>query len=250
MRIVTEALVARSVDYGEADRICTLLTREQGKLSALARSARRSRKRFGGALSLFVIGEATLKTSGRRSLLALERFDSREDLGAHIADDVIKVAHGSYMLELARELWGEGQPDEECFELVCSGLRALAALKGPAPGLLRAYELQILGVLGLAPSLGSCVGCGADDATIFDFDQGGLICASCQRGESARQLSLDPETCRTLAELQEIPLSSAGAHQHTSAAAKRMREVMIRVVRHTLNKDLKSLAFLLQLARR
>jgi DNA repair protein RecO (recombination protein O) len=250
MIIVTEALVARSVDYGEADRICTLLTREQGKLSALARSARKSRKRFGGALALFVVGEATLKTSGRRSLLALERFDSREDLGARITADVIKVAHGSYMLELARELWGEGQPDEECFELVCAGLRALAALEQPAPGLLRAYELQILGVLGLAPALDSCVSCGTDDAVIFDLDQGGLICASCVRGESSRRISLDLETCRTLAELQRIPLSSAGVHQHPSRVAKGMREVMVRVVRYTLRKDLKSLAFLLQMARR
>ncbi len=59
-RVMTPAVVLRTVDYGEADRVVTLLCREGGKRSALARGARRSSKRFGAGLSLFGVGEATL----------------------------------------------------------------------------------------------------------------------------------------------------------------------------------------------
>src|SRR4051794_31316296 len=72
-RIIGEAIVVRVVDYGEADRVATLLLRAQGKVSALARGARRSRKRYGG-LELFARGEATLR-EGRGELWGLEGFD-------------------------------------------------------------------------------------------------------------------------------------------------------------------------------
>jgi len=250
MRLVTDALVARSVDYGEADRICTLLTRDQGKLAVLARAARRSRKRYGGALSLFVIGEATIKTAGRGSLLALERFDCREDLGAGIGHDVVKVGHGSYMLELARELWGEGQPDPECFELVCAALRTLSRCPQGSPSLLRAYELQLLGVLGLAPSLERCAGCGATAAGgPFDLEQGGVLCAACTaRPGSAPRVALDTGSQQTLLELQRITMFSAAELEPEAAVARQIRDLMIRLIRHTLGKDLKTLAFLVQLA--
>jgi DNA repair protein RecO (recombination protein O) len=248
MRIVTQAVVARSVDYGEADRICTLLTRDHGKLSAVARNARRSRKRYGGALSLFIIGEATLRTASGRALLSLERFESREDLAARVASDLVKVAHGSYLLELARELWGEGQPDRELFDLVCEAMRALACSE-PSPSLLRAYELQLLTVLGLGLSLDQCVGCGAPpeqgaEARV-EVEQGGVVCRRC--GQGSRPLSAGAR--RTLLELQRIPLSSTPAVAPEGPVAREMRDLMLATMRHHLGKDLKSLAFLVKLAR-
>ena len=75
MRVTTAAIVLRTVDYGEADRVVTLFTRDHGKLSALARGARKSVKRFGAALGLFGVGEAVLVDKPNVELATLERFD-------------------------------------------------------------------------------------------------------------------------------------------------------------------------------
>jgi len=233
------------VDYGEADRICTLLTPDLGKVSALARSARRSRKRYGGALSLFVIGEATLAPPRRGELMLLERFDAVEDLAPAISADVIKVAHGSYVLEVTRELWPPEQPDRPCFDLVCATLRLLAA-RPPSPSLLRAFELRLLAAVGLAPALDRCVRCEGEafEGGWFDLGRGGVLCPACGPGGQP----LSPEAHRTLQQLAHAPLEQAADLAQGGVAAE-TRAVMLATVRHHLGKDLRSLQFLLQLAR-
>ena len=101
--LVTPAIVLRTVDYGEADRVVTLLSRDEGKLSAIARGARKSKRRFGAALSLFGVGEARLTERAGAELGTLESFSSQRGFPGLYAD-VAKVAHGSYACELAREL--------------------------------------------------------------------------------------------------------------------------------------------------
>ena len=244
-RYNTPALVARTVNYGEADRICALLTRDRGKISVLARAARRSRKRFGGALSLFVIGDAAVKTRARGDLSLLERFDSLEDLAPGISGDVIKVAHGSYLLELARELWPEGQPEPAAFELVCEALRALTRCP-PSPPLLRAFELQYLEIMGLSPCLDRCVACGRDpgeEQTLFNLHRGGILCRRCD----PHGWPLPHPARRYLVEMGRLPLADAAAAAPEPRTAQPARDLMLDVVRHQLGKDLKSLEFITQL---
>src|SRR2546423_5184298 len=150
MRITTAAIVLRTVDYGEADRVVTLFTREAGKLSALARGARKSVKRFGAALGLFGVGEALLVDKPNVELAALERFDGARGFPA-LMSDVAKVAHGGYACEVVRELIPPRQPEPEIFELLITFFAALEA--GPArAAALRLFELRLLRALGvLAP---------------------------------------------------------------------------------------------------
>ncbi|MFH1130461.1 MAG: DNA repair protein RecO, partial [Pseudomonadota bacterium] len=180
-QLVTRALLARTVNYGESDRVCTLLTEDHGKLSAIAKSARRSRRRFGGALSVFVLGRATLLPRIRSDMLMLEGFDSLEDLGPGISADVVKMAHGSYMLEVVRELWPEGQAEPVLFRTLWQALKVLC-FNPPARVLLRAFELQVLSLSGFLPSLERCVSCGGHldtGALGFNVNEGGLVCSRC-----------------------------------------------------------------------
>src|SRR4051812_35332974 len=96
--VISDAIVVRVIDYGEADRVATLLTDAAGKVSALARGARRSRKRF-AALELFARGEARIK-EGRGELWTFESFDVARGF-PHLSLDVTKVAHGAYACEVA-----------------------------------------------------------------------------------------------------------------------------------------------------
>ena len=95
----TPAIVLRAVNYGEADRIVTLFGRETGRLSALARGARKSQRRFAGGLGLCAVGVASLRERAGADLLTLESFDAT---AAHVAlgTDVARLAHAAYAAEL------------------------------------------------------------------------------------------------------------------------------------------------------
>lgn len=245
----TRALLARVVDFRESDRICDLLCETEGRIPVIARGARRSRKRFGGALSLFVLGEATIRTpnrSGAGAMASLERFDCIEDMAPGLTRDLVSVAHGSYILELARELWPEAQPDPACFALVHEALRVLAA-GDPSPALLRCYELRLLEAMGLAPSVTRCVGCGAipgpEDRVTFNVARGGITCGSC-RGQGT---SLDPAVRRRIMALASSPLDLARSLESEKGEASVVRNATVALVRHHLGKPLKSLQFILEL---
>src|SRR6185369_6027248 len=104
--VVTQAIVLRTVNFGESDRIVTLYGRSTGKVSAVARGARRSKKRFGAALGIFGIGEAVLKSRPRASsdLMWLESFTTTGSGFHELTTDVAKVAHAGYLCELVNEL--------------------------------------------------------------------------------------------------------------------------------------------------
>ena len=76
--LTTTAIVLRAVNYGEADRIVTLFGRDTGRLSALARGARKSQRRFAGGLSLCALGSAAIRERAGAELVTLERFDATE----------------------------------------------------------------------------------------------------------------------------------------------------------------------------
>src|SRR5262245_52736465 len=123
-RLVTPAVVLRTVDYGEADRVVTLLCKDGGKLGALARGARKSTKRFGAALALFGVGEATLVERAGAELWTLESFHGARGF-PRIMADVAKVAHGGYACELVRELAPPRQAEPELFALLVTLLDLL-----------------------------------------------------------------------------------------------------------------------------
>src|SRR5579859_7365007 len=115
-RLVTPALVLRTVDYGEADRIVTLFGRDGGKRAAIARGARKSTRRFGAGLGLFGVGEAQLVERPRADLDILESFHGARGYPSLMLD-LGKVAHGGYACELLRELLPERHAEPALFDL-------------------------------------------------------------------------------------------------------------------------------------
>jgi DNA repair protein RecO (recombination protein O) len=150
--VVTPAVVVRVVDYGEADRVLTLLTRTAGKVSALARGARKSRRRFGAHGSLFTVGEAELRDRRGAELLSLVRLDAdpfAPQLAAGPADMAV-LCHASYLAELAREILPPRQAEPALYDLLIEAL-ALLSSRAPRASTLRAFEVRVLRIAGLLP---------------------------------------------------------------------------------------------------
>ena len=195
---------------------------------------------------MFVIGEAAIRVRPTVELQQVERFDAVEDLSTSISTDVVKVAHGSYILELTRELWPPEVEDRALFALCCDGLRALA--QTPAgPGMLRAYEMKLLHAVGLLPNLDTCTDCGKPidpnrvDSLAISFS--GAICESCPHNG----IGLTAKAWNYLRALQGCSLFEAPAITVDSAERREVRDVMLRIVHHHVGKELQTLSVIRQL---
>jgi DNA repair protein RecO (recombination protein O) len=181
LELEAAAIVLRAVDYGEADRVVTLLTRGQGKLSAFARSAKRSVRRFGGALEPFTLARARLRERRGGDLWGLESMAVDRPFPG-IRGDLARIACAAHACEVARALVRDAEPHPALFDLLVGYLDRLD--RGPAePTTLRAAELGILAEAGLAPRLDACARCGEPlpDAAALRLDpaEGGLLCGAC-----------------------------------------------------------------------
>ena len=245
MRVTTAAIVLRTVDYGEADRVVTLFTRDAGKLAALARGARKSVKRFGAALGLFGVGEAVLVDKPNAELAALERFDGARGFPA-LMSDVAKVAHGGYACEVVRELIPARQPEPEVFELLVTFFAALEA--GPARAeTLRIFELRLLDALGLRPQLESCVACGTDElgaaGDVLDVRRGGVVCAHCH----GHGRPLVDEVRRALVDAQALDLHAAAGFALPAPVNAGAREALGAIIVDHVGRPRKALEFIAKL---
>jgi DNA repair protein RecO (recombination protein O) len=247
-RFVTRAVLLQSVEFGEADRIVTFLSEERGRVSALAKNARRSARRFGAGLSLFGYGEATLAET-RGDLYRLERFDSARGF-PYLALEVAKVAHASYACELVRELAPPNQAEPELFALLLAFLGRLDQGEA-APVALRILELQALEVVGWRPEFERCIGCGTlakdEEGQVVDIARGGLVCGPCQgHGRPAPR-----EVRRALVWLQHADLLEMASPPDFSRSVERScREVLTALVRQHLGRPLRSLEFIHKLNHR
>lgn len=205
----TEAFLLRATPYGEADLVVMLLTRRHGRLSALARGARKSRRRFGGALDYFHLLEAEVRPgrSGLGRLQGVELLRAFET----VRGGVDAYWAGSHVLEVARLAAREGDPDEGLFRLVEESLAALD--RGVEPtGLTRVFQARALAVLGYELPLSCCPACGEPYPEPYGSRPaahagGAVACAPCA-GPAAPTLSAG--AWQTLRAAVRLPLDRLG----------------------------------------
>ena len=241
------AIVLRTVDYGESDRVVTLLSREQGKLSAFARGARASRRRFGGALEPFTLLSAEARVRARSDLLGLDAVSVVRGHGG-IRKDLARIACAGYAAELCRELVRDREPHQDLFDLLAGYLDLLD--REPArPAALRALELGALGAAGFAPRLDACARCGGeldpgDRAFRLDPGQGGILCGGCAPAASPAAPVLSAATLAALLRLQAGGLAAAADEPLTPPAGRQARDALAAFVAHQLGGTLPARRFL------
>ncbi len=240
-RFRCRGVVLSAVDYGESDRIITFLTDERGRISAFARGARKSRRRFAGALEPFTLLELQLVES-RGSVYRLDAVEVQDGFG-ELRTDIARVARSAYACELMRELCREHEPHPDLFALLGRDLSATAREGAGAIALMR-FELLALGMAGLMPTLEACGRCGAaaSDDALFDPEHGGLLCASCVLRGTVAATPHARDAARALVRVQRARAGETFDFEpHVRAQARAM---LSRFVAHHLGKRLKSLDFM------
>lgn len=250
----TLGVVLRTTPLRESDLLVVLYTEAHGQISAVARGARRSQKRFAGALSLLVLARWDLGRKPRGELWSLEGAEVVREW-TRLAADVIAVAHASYIAELVGALLPPESPDPHALEIMCALWDSLAEA-GPSPGALRAVELGLLDLAGHRPAIDQCAACGERDlesGAVFDPARGGAICRRCaasSRGPGIRPLA--PETRAYLGAViaHDTPAAARALDsdpRFTPADRHAARDAMLAMVTSLVGRPLKSLEYIAKL---
>ncbi len=219
-----------------------MLGRSVGKISALARGARKSSKRFSGGLGTGSSGVAVLRERPGTDLLLLEGMDvTRARLG--LSADIGKTAHAAYALELCERLLPIRHPEPAIFDWLEEFLDRVEAGKATAERL-RVFELGLLTKLGYGPTLDRCVVCGRDaavDETMrWHPARGGAVCNGC----SPRGDVLTASVRRALVALARTSMSDADRLALDADTNAGCRRALLDLVRDHADGPLRSLVFI------
>jgi DNA repair protein RecO (recombination protein O) len=201
----TEAIVLRSIRYGEADRILHLYTPGLGRVSAIAKGARRARSRFGARLEPFVHVRAVFH-EGRSELLTVTAVDT-VSVHRSLREHAATLDAAARACDAVARLFETSDPHPEVFRLLVNELALLSADAVHArPGNGLAFRLKLLLAAGIVPQLAACAVCGeAEHLRGFSGAAGGVVCSACEAGSFA----LSEDAYRFLVAALGSPLAQA-----------------------------------------
>jgi DNA repair protein RecO (recombination protein O) len=205
--VKTEAVVLRSLRYGEADRILHLYTPRRGRIGAIAKGVRRARSRFGGRLEPFFRLNLVLH-EGRGELLTVT---SAETLAGHprLREHGVALDTAARACDAVTRLFDTTEPHPDVYNLLCNELALLdadSARAGHANQL--AFRLKLLLAAGFAPQLAACASCGErEHLSGFSGAAGGVVCPACEAGS----FPLDQASHEFLVAALGLPLAETPA---------------------------------------
>jgi DNA repair protein RecO (recombination protein O) len=200
----TTAVVLRTLAFGESDKIVTLLTPDEGKLNGIARGAKRSLRRFGGALELFSHVRVDLRQRRTAELAFLERAVLIRPW-RRLLTSLERYAAASHVIEVADKLTAEREVGDRLYSVVVASLTRLDEDE-PGPMTLRLFELAALAACGYRYDFGHCTGCRRSlTATALRgfLGESGVICPACA-GSAGPALALSARAIGALSRLQSL----------------------------------------------
>jgi len=238
-----EGIILRTRIFGEADRIVTLLTKEKGKIEAVARGARRPRNRLVGVTQQFSYLRGLIFTG--KNLDQLSQAELIKSF-APLRDDLLKMAYATWWSELLDTFLPFAEVNTDIFLFTLAGLVVLEQAADPML-VSRAFELRLLKYLGYEPVLDRCVKCqGRDPLSLAGFApaEGGTICRSCAGAEGERLIPVRPSALTVLRDLYGADLRAVARRPVDPACGDELGRLLFSFIQFRAEKPFKSLAFL------
>ena len=238
-----EAVVLRHTDYGEADRILSLYTRQYGKTRALVKGARKVTSRKAGHLEPFTY--VKLQLAKGRDLPLVTQADTVEAY-LSLGEDLVLTGHASYVIEfIDRFTYDDGNENPTLFRLLTDTLSRLASKSNPWLAI-RYYEMRLLDDLGFRPQLFECVNCGSEilaEDQFYSFSEGGVICPGCGRGlPNLTRISM--EALKYLRHFQRSSYGEASRARPTSEVQAEVESLMQGYFTYLLERELNTPGFI------
>ncbi len=241
----TEAIVLRRRDFGEADRLLTLYTRNFGKRRAIAKGARKPQSRKTGHVELFMRTKFLIAVG--RDLDIITQAELAEHY-APLRDSLALTTYASYVVELLDNFTAENDPNPPLFDLLANSLTRLSA--GAEPRLAaRYYELRLLALVGYQPQLFECVVTGnpvLEEDQYLSAELGGLISPGNQRRDR-RAIPISAVGVKVLRYLQSRSWQTVSSLSLKPALRQELEEALFYYISYILERELKSIDFLKRL---
>lgn len=233
-------IVLQVTDHGEADKIVTLYSPDIGRVTGIAKGAKRSQKRFVNKLEGFSLLQFLYRPARSDGLLLLSEADL-EDSHLEIRTHYDRYVAATHAAELLLRFTREHDPEPELFALLLWALRSLAA--GREPLAVAAYfQLRLLGLAGYEPQLSRCGFCdgGVENGSRFALHSGRgvLVCSRCQEMQPAPLLAVSVQTLKFLQHAQRADLQNLARLRLSRANALEALTVLHRYSQHLLQHDI------------
>ena len=247
----TPAILLHRLDYGDFDLILTFLSLERGKISLIAKSAKRSTRRFAGILELFSLIEVVSSSSRGRGLPVLQEAILHSPFST-IRDDIKKTAYASYWCELINKWVEENRKQAQLFHLLRHVLSQLDSGAATAAELSILFQMRLLELSGYSPNLRQCAHCQKQleaiqpHRVVFDISKGGIVCDKCAAGTGGR-IRLSKGTIKQFNWINSGDLKKASRMRFGSQALEEGLELLEAFVPYVMGIQPRSLKFLKQI---
>ena len=237
--VTTEAFVLRTYSLAEADKICVFFTRQTGKVRGVAHGARKLRSRFGSSLE--PLTEVRLKyfQKENRDLIHISSCDIVKSHFDRAARDVETSNAFSYLAELVSEVTPDHESNEKLYRLLGASLEAIEQERNLSL-VLRYFESWLLRLGGFYPEPSACSQCGesiSESDPAFIGADGSPRCRSCSVGRGER---MNVELRSVLAKLFATPPTVFAAMAIAPDQLSTISQINYQIIRHVLERDLKS----------
>ncbi|SER80716.1 DNA repair protein RecO [Salisediminibacterium halotolerans] len=241
----TEGIVIRTTDYGETNKILTLLTRENGKISVMANGAKKPKSRFASSAQLFIYGSFVYQRfKGMGTLNQSDILDSFRQ----IRSDIILTSYGACMVELIDRLVPEEQLSPALFDLLYHLLHQLDEGSDPDV-LLNILEIKMLAWAGVAPTLDRCTQCQTTEGPFsFSHRFAGAVCYQCASADPHHQ-KVQANVVKLLYLFQKIPAARIGHINVKASTKKELKQIIDQYYEEYVGVYLKAKRFLAQVDR-
>jgi DNA repair protein RecO (recombination protein O) len=246
----TEGIVLRRTDFGEADRLLTVLTPERGKLRLVAKGARKPSSRKSGHVELFAHSQMLVAVG--RDLDIVTQAETIEPF-VGLRRDLLRTTYAYYLAELVDAFLAEHDENRPMFELLRDSLGRLSA-EGSGEGELEAalglvaryFELRLLSLAGYQPQLFSCVRCGKPlepEVNYMSAADGGVLCRD-DGYDRVGTLELSVNALKVLRFLQTRDWATCRLLRLSTASRQEVERVMIDYITYHLERQVKSVEFM------
>ncbi len=240
--IRVEAVVLKHNDWGEADRLLWLYTREQGKVRAIAKGVRKPRSRKAGHLEPFT--RVSLQLARGRDLWIVTQAETIDPY-LQLREDLVRVGYASYVIELLDRFTYEEGENSGLFRLLVETLNRINQEPDPVLAV-RYYEVRLLDLVGFRPVLFQCVICGKEiqaEDQYFSALEGGVLCPACGTGH-AGSIPVSMNALKYLRHFQRSSYAEASRAHPTSSQYREIELLMQFYLTFLLERGLNTPAFL------
>jgi len=237
MRLVTtDAIVLRSYNLAESDRIVVCLTRSSGLVRAVAKGARRMKSRFGAALEPFTLIKLSFHEKENRDLVTLssaEILKSHFDLSSNLESAEVLA----YMGEMVAEFAPPHETDERLFRMLSACIDTLAEQAESERALTRYFEIWLLRLAGLFPDFRACAACGLALETAASISMDNELRPLCDNCGRVSASVLRPDVIRVINATHQLsPMNFAAQHALTEVQYVEIGDLTHRLITRAIER--------------